>query len=177
MFGRNKTEGGSDPVLAYLDRKRVDIDTRYALQQAGAKRAAAVITAATLAYQCPTAELGDDFALHPEQEWSLQGDVAVDDATSSTVTFTLYVDELLEPPPLGATVYVLVDQTAGTVVADELWDPAMPGNQPGFGHDPIRWKVPAECPNCGARVDQSTQSMAEHPACSMCHQPLPCEPT
>jgi hypothetical protein len=38
------------------------------------------------------------------------------------------------------------------------------------------WKVPATCPECGARVDQPTASMAEHPTCRYCAQPLPCEP-
>jgi hypothetical protein len=42
--------------------------------------------------------------------------------------------------------------------------------------DEPRWKVPATCPECGARVDQSTQSMAEHPRCQYCAKPLPCEP-
>jgi hypothetical protein len=89
----------------------------------------------------------------------------------------LYLDELLQPPKPGDTMYVLFDPNdRSRILADELWDPAMPGNQPGFGHEPIRWKVPAECPNCGARVDQSTESTAEHPSCRMCHEPLPCEP-
>jgi hypothetical protein len=42
--------------------------------------------------------------------------------------------------------------------------------------DEPRWKVPATCPECGARVDQSTASMAEHPTCQYCAKPLPCEP-
>ena len=42
--------------------------------------------------------------------------------------------------------------------------------------DEPRWTVPATCPECGARVDQSTQSMAEHPTCQYCAKPLPCEP-
>ena len=42
-------------------------------------------------------------------------------------------------------------------------------------HEPL-WKVPATCPECGARVDQSKASMAEHPQCEFCHEPLPCEP-
>jgi hypothetical protein len=42
--------------------------------------------------------------------------------------------------------------------------------------DEPRWTVPATCPECGARVDQSTASMAEHPTCRYCAQPLPCEP-
>jgi hypothetical protein len=34
--------------------------------------------------------------------------------------------------------------------------------------------VPAA--ECGARVDQSTASTAEHPTGRYCAQPLPCEP-
>ncbi len=40
----------------------------------------------------------------------------------------------------------------------------------------MRWRVPATCPQCGAPVDQSTASLAEHPTCTFCHAPLPCEP-
>ena len=32
------------------------------------------------------------------------------------------------------------------------------------------------CPECGARVDQSTASFAEHPTCTYCAKPLPCQP-
>jgi len=42
--------------------------------------------------------------------------------------------------------------------------------------DEPRWVVPATCPECGARVDQSAQSMAEHPRCEYCSKPLPVEP-
>ena len=37
------------------------------------------------------------------------------------------------------------------------------------------WTVPTACPECGARVDQPAASMAEHPKCEFCGQPLPCE--
>jgi hypothetical protein len=40
----------------------------------------------------------------------------------------------------------------------------------------VRWTVPDRCPECGARVDQSVASVAEHPACPFCHEPLPCQP-
>jgi hypothetical protein len=42
--------------------------------------------------------------------------------------------------------------------------------------DEPRWRVPATCPECGARVDQPAASAAEHPRCQYCAQPLPCEP-
>jgi hypothetical protein len=38
-----------------------------------------------------------------------------------------------------------------------------------------RWIVPATCPECGARVDQSIASTAKHPTCQYCAKPLPCE--
>ena len=185
MFGRKKKdEGGSgakgaDPAAGYFARRKVDIDQRFALQQAGVGRASAIVSSATMTFELPRSEFDDDLGglLHPEQEWSIQASVTAADGSTFPATFALYLDELLQPPTIGATMYVLVDPNdPGRILADELWDPAMPGNQPGFGHDPIRWKVPAECPNCGAPVDQSTESMAEHPTCHMCHQPLPCEP-
>jgi hypothetical protein len=42
--------------------------------------------------------------------------------------------------------------------------------------DEPRWNVPASCPECGARVDQSVAAFAEHPTCTYCAKPLPCEP-
>ena len=42
--------------------------------------------------------------------------------------------------------------------------------------DEPRWQVPATCPECGARVGQSTVSIAAHPTCQYCAKPLPCEP-
>jgi hypothetical protein len=41
--------------------------------------------------------------------------------------------------------------------------------------DEPRWIVPATCPECGARIDQSRASMAEHPTCPYCAKPLPCQ--
>ena len=41
-------------------------------------------------------------------------------------------------------------------------------------HEP-QWTVPAICPECGARVDQSAGSVAEHPRCEYCGNPLPRE--
>jgi hypothetical protein len=191
MFGKNKrntdttdgapaaaTKGSSKAdAAAYFERRGADIDQRYELQKAGAARAEAVVTDQQLVFQLATSDLGDDFALHPEQEWAIQADVHGSDGQPYAASVALFVDELVEPPSPGKTIYVLVDPADRTrLVADELWDPDMPGNQPGFGTSPVRWKVPEVCPNCGARVDQSTASLAEHPTCQMCHAPLPCEP-
>ena len=58
--------------------------------------------------------------------------------------------------------------------------PATPGPAAAgtvhYVDDQPRWKVPETCPECGARVDQSIASMAEHPTCRYCAQPLPCQP-
>jgi len=35
------------------------------------------------------------------------------------------------------------------------------------------WEVPAECPNCGARVDQAVTSKDPDPRCPYCRAPLP----
>ena len=40
----------------------------------------------------------------------------------------------------------------------------------------LLWRVPANCPQCGGPVDQSRASVAEHPTCEHCHQPLPVQP-
>ncbi|MEZ5142437.1 MAG: hypothetical protein R2726_07945 [Acidimicrobiales bacterium] len=40
---------------------------------------------------------------------------------------------------------------------------------------PPRWRVPDQCPHCGARVEQAVQSRADQPACKFCNEPLPCE--
>jgi hypothetical protein len=39
-----------------------------------------------------------------------------------------------------------------------------------------RWKLPPECPNCGAKVDQAVQSAEADPRCGFCHDPIPAEP-
>ena len=46
----------------------------------------------------------------------------------------------------------------------------------GIVDDGPQWIVPEVCPECGARVNQSVASVAEHPACEFCRSPLPCEP-
>ena len=36
-----------------------------------------------------------------------------------------------------------------------------------------RWTLPAKCPECGARVDQSAAELSDDPRCEYCEQPLP----
>jgi hypothetical protein len=38
------------------------------------------------------------------------------------------------------------------------------------------WVVPANCPNCGAGVDQASAAMDLAPLCGFCQQPLPAKP-
>jgi hypothetical protein len=42
--------------------------------------------------------------------------------------------------------------------------------------DRPKWVVPAECPNCGARVEQATASAEANPHCTWCREPLPVKP-
>jgi hypothetical protein len=59
--------------------------------------------------------------------------------------------------------------------AEQLdWVHHHPAARPVHHAEP-RWTVPAVCPVCGARVDQSAASAAEHPACRYCANPLPRE--
>jgi len=54
--------------------------------------------------------------------------------------------------------------------------PAGAGVVHGIVDDGPQWIVPEVCPECGARVDQSVASVAEHPTCEFCKNPLPCQP-
>ena len=38
------------------------------------------------------------------------------------------------------------------------------------------WSVPANCPTCGAPVDQAVASRADDPRCEFCHEPIPVTP-
>ena len=40
----------------------------------------------------------------------------------------------------------------------------------------VRWRVPTQCPHCGAPVDQAVESLLDQPMCRFCNQPLPAEP-
>jgi hypothetical protein len=54
--------------------------------------------------------------------------------------------------------------------------PAAAASSPGYDpDDEPRWAVPALCPACGAKVDQSTAPFEESPKCGLCGQSLPCE--
>jgi hypothetical protein len=70
------------------------------------------------------------------------------------------------PKPVGSVVQVVFDEDDPQHVELAMQDAEL---KP-------RWKVPEMCPECGARVDQSVASMANHPTCEFCKAPLPCEP-
>jgi hypothetical protein len=36
-----------------------------------------------------------------------------------------------------------------------------------------KWVVPAECPTCGAKVEQALAEYQDNPHCEFCHEPLP----
>ena len=38
------------------------------------------------------------------------------------------------------------------------------------------WHVATHCPDCGAPVDMATATVAAHPVCAYCRQPIPCDP-
>lgn len=95
-----------------------------------------------------------------------------EDGQSFAASFALFLDEIGDPPTLDEQINVVFDPVQRSDVwARVAWRQPTPADSPA-----IRWQVPAHCPNCGAIVDQSTESLAAHPACAMGHQPLPCEP-
>jgi len=58
------------------------------------------------------------------------------------------------------------------VRSDGLPDPTAPG---AVG-PPLWIDLPAECPTCGAAVDQASACRAADPRCPFCRGPLPCRP-
>ena len=64
----------------------------------------------------------------------------------------------------------------GRGAAERAPAPAAWGVVHHIADDEPRWNVPATCPECGARVDQSTAAFAEHPVYTYCAKPLPREP-
>lgn len=158
--------------MAFLERQRVDNDEGAALESHSGTSTTAVVTAVNIVaeYTGPAYEPLD--FTHPPQELAVTADVRADDGQSFPATFPLFLDEIGDPPAIGEQINVVFDPSDRTKVrAKTAWRGQVPG-----GGGPVRWRVPSECPNCGAIVDQSTESLAAHPTCRMCHEPLPCEP-
>ncbi len=179
MFGRKKHQdpGSSDRdlVAAYIDRQGADIEQRALIEDTGGVRSTAIVTDLTLAYEVPRTSsiYTEESFTHPPQEWTIHADVRLPGGSSFAATFPLFLDEIGDPPEVRETINVVFDPADRTRVLPVVtWRQQVPGDDPGAP----RWRVPATCPNCGATVDQSTESAAAHPSCHMCHKPLPCEP-
>ncbi len=173
--GQGRGRSGTDEVGAYLARQRVDIDERALIEDNDGVRTTAIVIAVTLAYEVPRTSniyMEESFT-HPPQEWTIQADVRLEGGSSFAATFPMFIDEIGDPPAVRETINVVFDPAdRSRVLPVIMWRQQVPGGDAG----PLRWRVPATCPNCGASVDQSTESVAAHPACHMCHDPLPCEP-
>jgi hypothetical protein len=171
--GEASTDRGPAPGGGgtFLERQRRDNDEGAALESKGT-----ATTAIVSAVQVVDEYHGPDYEpmdfTHPPQELAVTADLATGDGQSFTATFPLFLDEIGDPPTIGEQINVVFDSSDHTRVrAKVAWR-----QQPGGGPSGVLWRVPATCPNCGAPVDQSTQSMAAHPTCTQCNEPLPCEP-
>ncbi len=93
------------------------------------------------------------------------------DGAAFSATFPMNVPKRLTPE-VGTTLPVSFDPADRAMVRFRI------GAEPGEASlaPRILWRVPTACPNCGAAVDQSRESAAQHPSCHMCNAPLPCEP-
>lgn len=116
-----------------------------------------------------------------QREFDVTAEVRPVDGDPFTTRFSIFdTTHGLYTPHLGQTIAVVHDDADPPMVrASIFWDkPDLALYEADSG--PVlavrRWKVPTECPICGAPVDQSRQSQAAHPACEMCRAPLPCEP-
>ena len=162
--------GGSDGGSAFLERQSADNDAGARLERCGTTTTAVVTHVELVAEYSGPAYEPMDFT-HPPQEYAVQADLRSADGTSFPATLPLFLDEIGDPPALGEQINVVFDPADRTDVhAKVAWRQQVPG-----GDGTPRWSVPTHCPNCGAAVDQSTESFSAHPTCAMCHQPLPSE--
>lgn len=114
-----------------------------------------------------------------QREFAVVATVTPPDGEPYDARFAIFdTTQGLYTPTVGQTIAVVVAPDEPAMVrASTFWDkPSLALDNPTFPGLTFRWHVPEECPNCGARVDQSTESMADHPACRMCRAPLPCRP-
>ncbi len=186
MFGRKKQSDGTpvddrktpkQKALAFLDRQKADMNSRDALDDRGCPTTTAVVTMVEL-----RDELHDPLDTDPSvrvtpQEWAVDAEVKAIDGQSFAASFPIFFEAIGpppgDPPAVGEEIDVLYDPADRSVVrATITWRRKYRKESAPR----LRWSVPTACPNCGAPVDQSTESLAEHPECRMCHQPLPCTP-
>ncbi len=140
--------------------------------EAGGRKALAVLTEVT--------ECGWMRAVG-QREFAVAADVAPSEGPPFTAHFSIFdTTSGLYTPTVGQTIAVVYDGADPPMVrAGTFWDKPtleLADDASGPVLAVVRWSVPAECPTCGAPVDQSTESRAAHPSCAMCHTPLPCAP-
>jgi hypothetical protein len=88
----------------------------------------------------------------------------------------------LYDPATHAATFDLTDQgnsNSAQMAAADAMEATLLANKPAPLGEAITgppWVVPAECPGCGAPVDQATMSMALAPKCEQCGAPLPAQP-
>jgi hypothetical protein len=125
-----------------------------------------------------------------QREFAVAATVEPPGAAPFVARFSIFdtTSEGLDTPTVGQHIAVLFDPADPALVrAPALWDSPIlvlgfDGDRDDSTRSPVaatpapRWKVPPECPTCGAPVDQSVESFAEHPQCHMCKNPLPCDP-
>jgi hypothetical protein len=183
MFKRGKGDETANPApgrptptrdldLACLKRHQDHLSSLTAFEKSGGVKSTATLTSLTLVYECQgDPDLPAEFAeiMHPTQEWTVEALVDAGGGDQFPASFTFWSAEGDPLPAIGQVVKVVYDASDRTKIMGDLAVAAA-------GHHGVRWKVPATCPSCGAPVDQSTQSQAEHPTCNMCRTPLPCEP-
>ncbi len=100
-------------------------------------------------------------------EFQVTGDVLPDGGEPFEASFPVFRQGLQGAPEVGGTFQVLFDPNDHSRVAK------LPDIQARKAQS-TPWVVPDHCPECGAVVDQSVASMAAHPTCPFCQNPLPC---
>ncbi len=160
-----------DDVRTFIERQAEAGGALGWIQDNRGTKTTALVTNTELVYQMPASEFDPSFT-HPPQEWSIQGEVRLENGEVFSASFPLFLDEIGDPPALRETIVVWYHPADRSRVRPDIsWRQRSPADGTS-----LRWKVPAVCPNCGARVDQSTESVAAHPACRQCQAPLPSEP-
>jgi hypothetical protein len=150
--------------LDFIDRQRaaaLDIDD---LMRTGVQ-ATATIRSVIVA---------DELQVSRSLEFHIDASVQPPDGQAEfTARFPLFtLGPIAKPPGVGEVINVLFDPNDRSKVRNRLMWRQSAASQIAQ----VRWSVPTECPECGARVDQSVAALAAHPVCGFCQMPLPCTP-